>query len=406
MEIQGSKYRWKILIAMMLGISSLNFAILLVPSMAATIIGQFGLTQVQFATIASISFLAGFIFGIPSGTLADRYGVKLVIVVGLAISLLGAILRINAATYGALALCNFLIGVGVATIDANAAKYLSMWFKPEEMGTAMGMFVSSTGVGTGLAFATGNLYPTYKIAFTVAVAWIAIGLIAWFLMAKKVEMPQGFKPEPMSKHLGVCFKSKNLMISTLSIFLILGATLVINSFLTQALIVEKGLEPVHAGLISTMLNVCLIIGGFVSGLIVSKIGKLKPVLVTICIVCGACYYLAWIMPFGTLTYLILILAGLTAGGTIPVAKTMVPMISITGDFGPESIGTAGGIHSAAQNLGAFIIPTYIVAGIAGQDFQMSFAIGFGIFVLAGLLNLLIPELGPNGSLQQGLKQGN
>lgn len=401
-ERQSSSYRWIVLIAMMLGISGLNYCILLVPSLAVTIIKVFHFNQVQFASIAGIAFLAGAILGIPSGASADRFGAKTIISFGLALSLVGAIGRIYTENYVTFLLFSFLIGVGVAAIDANAAKYLSMWFKDKEMGTAMGLFVGSTGVGTSLAFATGNRFASYTTAFTVGAIWVGVGLVFWILFAKKVKMPEGYKPEPIKTHLGVCLKSKYLWISTASIFLILGAILVVNNFLTQALILEKGCDPVEAGMITTMLNVCLVIGGILSGIITGKMGRMKPVIIAICITCGLCYYLAWTVPFGTATYIILCIAGLTAGGTIPITKTIVPMITKTGDFGPESIGTAGGIHSAFQNLGAFIVPTYIVAALVGQDFQKSFLMAFIIFVVAGLLNLFIPEVGAgnNKSLQE------
>jgi MFS family permease len=395
---EETSYRWIILIAMMLGIAGLNYCILLVPAIAVTIIKIFGFSQVQFASIASIAFLAGAILGIPSGTIADRIGVKPVVTCGLLIALIGSIGRMYAGNYSIFLLCSFLIGVGSATIDANAAKYISMWFKPEEMGIAMGLFVGATGVGTSLAFATGNLYPTYSLAFAVGTIWITVAFLFWGIFAKKVEIPDTAKHEPFKKHLGVCMKSRYLWITTLSIFLILGATLVVNNFLTQALILEKSCEPVQAGLITTMLNICLIIGGVMSGIITSKAGRIKPVIIPICIICGLCYYLAWIVPFGTATYIILCIAGLTAGGTIPVSKSIVPMIVKTGDFGIESVGTAGGIHSAAQNLGAFIVPTYIVAAMVGQNFHKSFLLAFVLFVIAGLLNLLIPELGAKNDI--------
>jgi len=397
MSVNNTSYRWVSLIVLMFATAALNYTILLIPSMAVTIIGAYNLTQVQFATIASMPFLAGFILGIPSGTLGDKYGVKPVVAIGLILAVVGSGLRINASSYVSLMSCNFFIGVGVATIDANVAKYLNMWFKTEEIGTAMGLFMAATALGTSLAFATGNLYTNYQTALMVAFILLAVSFIAWMILAKSVERPDNYKAEPISNHLKVCFKSKNLWIANISIFLILGATLVINNFLTQALIVEKGITPVKAGLITTMLNVCLIIGSFVNGYVTSKTGRVKPVIVVISCVAGIAYYMAWMAPFGIGTYIFLIIAGLTAGGTIPVSKTIVPMIVKTGDFDESSVGTAGGIHSASQNLGAFIVPTYIVAAIAGQDFQMSFAIGSIIFIAAGLLNLLLPELGVKGN---------
>ena len=50
---------------------------------------------------------------------------------------------------------------------------LGVWFPREEMGTAMGIYGAAAGIGTTLAFAFGNMFPSISVAFT----FIAVGYV-------------------------------------------------------------------------------------------------------------------------------------------------------------------------------------------------------------------------------------
>ncbi len=51
-----------------------------------------------------------------------------------------------------------------------------------------------------------------------------------------------------------------------------GAALLLNSYLVNAFL-AKGMAPAAASGVATLLNVCLLIGGILSGIVVSKVGR-------------------------------------------------------------------------------------------------------------------------------------
>lgn len=65
------------------------------------------------------------------------------------------------------------------------------------------------------------------------------------------------------------------------------------------------------------------------------------------------------------------------------------------------MGTAGGIQTFFQNLGAYIIPSFILAPLSGGNYVTMFlmvSVVMGLGVLVGAF--MMPELGAKGKLAQ------
>ena len=60
-----------------------------------------------------------------------------------------------------------------------------------------------------------------------------------------------------------------------------GAALLLNSYLVNAFL-AKGMAPAAASGVATLLNVCLLIGGILSGIVVSKVGRYNLPYIVIC----------------------------------------------------------------------------------------------------------------------------
>ena len=57
----------------------------------------------------------------------------------------------------------------------------------------------------------------------------------------------------------------------------------------------------------------------------------------------------------------------------------------------DYLGTAGGFQACLQNLGAFVIPTYIVANIAGSNYGILFMIVAIVLALYAITCIIIPK---------------
>ena len=180
-----------------------------------------------------------------------------------------------------------------------------------------------------------------------------------------------------------------------------GASLLINTYITQAF-TARGASIEMASTIGTVLNFCLILGGIISGAVIGKLGKINIPYAFICIVGGAFYLLGYLLPIGAWTYVLMAIGGIICSGSVGVSFTRIPLLPLTGDFEPDSIGTAAGMNQTALGIMSFALPT-IIASAAGNNYTVVFITAYVFLVLCGIVGLLIPELGEKGKLAQSRK---
>jgi len=398
---QKTSYRWVILFAMVFGTAMLNFSNLIFASRPTDVMAQFNMTQAQLTAISTVGQLPGAFFSIWLGNLMDKKGIRQIPTILLALAAACQIWRVFAGSFIELFIITFLAGTFFLPTQVMPAKIIGSWFDPSEMGLAMGIFGAAAGLGTTLAFALGGIFPTTKAAFAViAVGYVIMFLLWMFFVKFPAANPEaGPGPAEMPKgDIKAVFRSKTMWLVTLCGGLAVGAALLLNSYLVLAFI-AKGMDPVTAGNAATLLNVCLLIGGILSGIVVTKVGLYNIPYMVICFGGAAIYYVTYcILPLSNATFVLIAVGGIIVSGSIGVNMTKLPLIPLTGDFGMESVGTAGGLLNTAMGLFGFILPT-IVASVFGDNYKGIFTLMAVFLVIIGLIGgLVIPELGENGKL--------
>ncbi len=105
--------------------------------------------------------------------------------------------------------------------------------------------------------------------------------------------------------------------------------------------------------------------------------------------------LIFLLPYSVLTWIIVGLQGVFMGVILPLGKTLPALIP---GVNPEHLGAVGGIQSSFQNLGAWILPAYIIAPIAtivAGGAPLALMTGGAIAVaLAGIFVLFLPNNTP------------
>jgi MFS family permease len=384
---------------MTIAVTALTYTAFMVASLGVQIISAFSLTQVQFGAVSTVPFLAGALVGLPAGMLADRIGVKNVVSAGLVIALLGTALRLFVGGFGGLFVGCFAVGIGLVALEANVPKYLSAWFGHRELGLAMGIVIAGTWVGPALTYGTAYLLSSYRVAFAISISVVFVSLLVWMVVARQSVRPKGltgerYRPTSMRCHLRGCLGSGYLWLCNLSIFLIFGGGLTVTAFIIQALVDGKGLTTQAAGLGVMGLDIIAIAGAVGVAWVAQRLGRFRLVLIVVSLLSAVAYYMVWLVPGVALTVIVLCVTGLVEGGVTPVAKTLIPRMALQGRIPLESVGTAGGIHTSIMYLGAFLLPTYLVATVAGDDFNLIFLLGAALVAAGGLINVFIPEFHP------------
>lgn len=384
-------YRWVILMVMWLSTFIGCLAQFQVAALAFKIIPELHLTSSQFALIMSAPMLPAVLLSLAAGSLADRFGVKRVVTLGFAFSVVGVYFRYAATDFTTMFIMMILAGLSSALLNANAAKLLGAWFPMEKMGTAMGLYFSSAATGITVALATSAMFPSSKSAFITAGIFMLVVWIAWMALIKA--KPEG-APDPLvmpvSKYIGVVAKSKNVWLVGLGMMFFMGSNMAFSGFLPNALNAVRGVDPVTAGLMASIVTIGTMLGAIVGPAMSDRVGRIKPFLAPVCILGAIAMYASWVVPTGAIMWATLFVLGIFMGISSPLLMAFPMLLP---EIGPTYAGTAGGMIATLQLLGAFIIPAFIIIPLAGSNFSMLFGLSSLFFLLLGVVSLFLPELG-------------
>lgn len=395
------RYRWVIL-----GVCWFAFAIAFMQRLSVAPLAPFlkedlGLTGAQVGLFMSSASLGSMITAIPAGWLADRIGVRWLMLIGGVVggSFISSMLFVTTFTQGLMVMA--LAGTGMGCISPSTTKAILEWFPAKERATAMGL--KQTGLNAGgiigaatlptLALATNWRYGFMGIGLLVVV----IGLVAFVLYK---EAPQGVgrytsestarsraRPSVME-----IFKSRDIWL-----LFIAGLCLVFVEFAAIAyfvLYLKEGLlfGVVTAGFFLAIAEGSGVFGKPVSGLISDRLlhGQRKKVFIfisgTVFVVC-VMFSLLWQGCPSWLVVLLSVFFGFAAIGWAGLHLTLV------GEFaGRELTGTVSGVMSPFLAVGNMIGPPifgYIVD--TTDSYQMSWGVLAVVALVATVLIFFVRE---------------
>lgn len=101
-------------------------------------------------------------------------------------------------------------------------------------------------------------------------------------------------------------------------------------------------------------------------------------------------YIGWQIS-GPFIWVVIFASGLMIGSGMPILFSYPMLLK---EIGPKYAGSAGGIISTLQLIGAVVIPTYLITPLAGDNYHLMFGLGAACMVALGIINLFLPEVGP------------
>ena len=334
------------------------------PTLTGIAIGAYGLTQ---------SLLQ-----IPFGLLSDRIGRKKVIIIGLLIFALGSVVAaLSTSIYGVI-LGRALQGTGA--ISAAVMALLADLTSETSRSRAMAIFGGSIGASFTLALVAGPILNH----------WIGVSGIFWLtgvlalsgivVTRHWVPQPTSHPPprtEPIASQLVRVLKDTQLLrlnFGILSLHMLITATFVALPLVLRD---SVGLAPEKHGWVYLSMVLLGAAGMYPILKTAAKKGKEKEMLLgAIALLAIAIFNLAW---FHTTLYQILLLLGLfflafnTLEASLPaMASKLAPK---------ESKGTAMGVYSSSQFLGAFLGGTF--GGLLLDYYGPQ-----GVFIAFGLLMVI------------------
>ena len=368
-------------------------------ALGGRLIAEFGIDVAQLGGLLSISFLTGCIFGIPFGIFADKTKVTTAIGVGMAIGAIGALMRAvvyaNTHSYELLYVSNFILGFGLAGLNANSIKFLAAWYGVK-VGTPMGIYVACAALGTITAIQSLQFIPDTVGAWYLLAGIIIIATIAWFLIAR---LPKGVKVQVDNQHVRDFIevgKCPWVWVAAIAMALAMGANTIFSAQMVACMIDGKGMTELFANNMLTLNSIGMMISCvFFPGIIERAKDKQLAVILLFGIFALAICVIGWAFPDDLVGCTILGLAGFAVGGIVPPCKALMAQLRYNVE-NPGTMGAAGGIQCFVQNLGGWGIPIIIgMFAIAGPDGVVDYLpmwIATGVtFLLTTVLMFIIPR---------------
>ena len=391
-SLYSQRYRWVILGLLCLIAIGRGYTGFMFSPMAAWIIPELNCTQQQFVTICMTSMLTAVFVSIPSGTLADKYGVKAVILAAIIISAAAVYMRMFARSFGTMFVVVFF-GAFVNAVSVGAGiKMLSSWFGPK-LNVASGIYLGAAAFGQALGYAIPAALSGTRANYIAGGTVLAVIAILWAAFAKN--LPEG-APAPESsgsvfKGIGRAARNKYVWVVGLCVMLTYGALSTYANQLPQALAAEKQTSAVIAGIVTSIISYSTAVGNLLGPAAIARIFKRRrTTLLVIPILTGAALMVSW-SANGWLLCVLLAVDGFFLGCLQPQFPSVVPVLP---KMDSDCTASAMGLVSTLQLAGSFFVPSYILAPIFGTNYTPMFMVTGCIFVALAFVTCLIPDSGP------------
>jgi predicted MFS family arabinose efflux permease len=152
MKKASPNYRWYLLALTGMTYGSITGAArMCMPVLFKQISDDLGLSMVEIGTIWGMDPLAGVFIGLPSGLLADRFGVKRTLTVVCFLAGVFGALRGFSVNFITMAATMFLFGITVAATPSIVPKVTSEWFGGRQLGLANALLNVAWSIGAMVA---------------------------------------------------------------------------------------------------------------------------------------------------------------------------------------------------------------------------------------------------------------
>jgi ACS family glucarate transporter-like MFS transporter len=381
-ELFHGRLRW-LLIFWMFVMSAMAYLDRVNISIAAQAIQkEFALSDVQLGWVFS-AFVAGYALSqAPGGRLADRFGPRLIIALGVIwwgvfTSLTAAVPAGIAGILWVLIAVRFLLGVGEAVVYPASNRLVAAWIPSAERGLANGLIF--TGVGAGAAITPPLI--TYVLlnygwrwSFWVSAIIGTLGGVVWFFLARDTpERHPWMTPEEM-RHIesglpksaagietgttapwSAILGHKDLLVVTLSYFAFCYTAFIFFSWFFIYLSRVRGLDLKSSALYSMLpfmaMASCSLAGGWISDRLTLRYGRRVGR-------CGIAVLgiglAAVFVALSTQVQSPRLASIVLAGGAGALYLSQSSFWAVTADIAGSSSGSASGVMNMGGQIGSWV----------------------------------------------------
>jgi len=347
----------------------------------AKISEEFGISNIRLGLVFS-AFLFGYaLFHTPAGWLADRFGPRRMLTLGVlwwgVFSALTAAISPNIGhTVVVLVVIRFLLGAGEAIVYPASNQFVARWIPSHERGVANGIIFAGVGIGAGITpplISFVMLRYGWRSSFLIsALIGLAVGAV-WFLVARDTpdEHPslssneltliqQGIPKSAASNEGNLLswssiLSSRNVWILSLAYFCFGYVAWVFFSWFYLYLARVRGLDLKTSALYATLpflaMAVCSPFGGAISDTVTKHLGSRLGR----CSIAVLGFILtATFLVFGSAAHDARVASFVLAGGAGSLYLSQSSFWAVSADLGGKSSGSLSGFMNMANQIGGMI----------------------------------------------------
>jgi fucose permease len=310
---------------------------------------DFGLTDFVAQFLPMMVLLWFFVLSVPVGVLQDKYGKRNMLNIGMVIQAFGLGLPFLHYSFGMMLASFILLGIGNTVIQVSANPLLQD-VSPEKK---LASYLSTSQFVKAIISFSGPLIATFMAKYmgdwrlVFAVYGITSLLAAlWLSMTPIVESKPDRKPASFASCFGL-LKNRFVAFMALSIFLIVGTEVAINTNIANILIAKYGLTMEAAALGISMFffgeTVSRFLGAIILNWIKPQLFLLLTTLVALAGILGV-----FLAPINMFAYVSIVVIGLGIGNMFPI------IFSLALAQMPTRANEISGLLIMAVSGGAFI----------------------------------------------------
>ena len=312
---------------------------------------DFDLTNFAVQFLPMMVLLWFFVLSVPAGILQDKLGKRKMLNIGIWIQAFGMVLPFIHYSFPMMFVAFLMLGVGNTLIQVSTNPLLQDVSPPEKLSSLLstGQFIKAIISFAGPLITTflATRFGDWKLIF--AVYGVTSIIVAIWLGSTPI---QESKPEREPATFKSCFsllKNRFIFLMTLSIFLIVGAEVAINTNIANILMVKFGVTLERAVIGISIFFAGEMVARLIGAILLNWI-KPRPFLLLISFIALAGIVGVLISPGYIVALLFIFLIGLGAGNMFPVIFTLAL------EKMPNRSNEISGLLVMAISGGAFIPP--------------------------------------------------
>lgn len=364
------KTKWSRLLPVLLSFVVMGFVDII--GVATGYIKQdFELTNFAAQFLPMMVLLWFFVLSVPAGVLQDKVGKRNMLNAGMVIQAVGLGLPFLHYSFGMMFASFILLGIGNTVIQVSANPLLQDVSPPEKLAS----YLSTSQFVKAIISLAGPLIATFfAVQFgdwrlVLAVYGMTSVVVAiWLASTPIVESKPDRKPATFSSCFGL-LKNSFVAFMALSIFLIVGAEVAMNTNIANILIAKFGLTLEKAAI-----GISVFFAGEtvarLAGAIVLNWLKPRPFLRLISLISLAGVAGVLLAPVYFVSLVFIFIIGLGAGSMFPV------IFSLALEKMPERANEISGLLIMAVSGGAFVPPVVGFVSTVVSPIASMFVIGF------------------------------